>query len=115
MSEILIKIEIDNNNDIKISNDKEKSSFTISYEKKYISAVSVYDVLAYKPGYVYRFEENGIDEKTDDKVKRYYNEIVGMLKRISDGVSALDIIDPDEDINAIDSLTDDETENSLPF
>ena len=114
MSVILIKIEIGDNNDITISNKKTETSFVISYEKKYISAASVYDVLAYKPGNKYCFDECGIDEKTDDKVKRYYNEIVSMFKKIGDGVSMLDINDPDSDIKEIDSV-EDESYDNLPF
>ena len=115
MSEILIRIEIDNNNDICISNENTGASFTISYENKYISASSIYDVLSYKTGDVYVFKEVGIEEKTEEKVKQYFKEIVNMFDKIRDEISSLTIKDPDDDISEIDYSDDESNAADLPF
>lgn len=114
MSVIIISFEIDSNNDIKIFNENNGNSLIVSYEKKYISALSVYDVLSYKSGDKYQFKELGIEKISDGKIVEYFNEIVNMFKKICNEVSSLTIKDPDDDISEIDSL-DEEGYDDLPF
>jgi hypothetical protein len=82
-----IKVKMETNKDIKITNAETGNDYIIKYDDKKISAKSIYQILNYSVGQKYS-PKNDSGEIADDKDKKYfegvYEMISNILKEISD-------------------------------
>ncbi|MFI3260670.1 MAG: hypothetical protein R3Y21_04355 [Mycoplasmatota bacterium] len=85
---IKIKINIDEDNNIKIKNDKNSNEVQIMYSDKKINAIDIYNILSYSAGNQYSLETN-VDDIEEEKIKLYFNDIISLINSIIDDINSL--------------------------
>ena len=110
MKEMKIKIIMDDNHDITITNESTSKKTIIDFEKKSLNAAKIYDVLDYNTDSSYRIESN-IDEIEDSNEKDYFYEIVEILIDIANELNNLN--SPDNEADSDNSDAEEFSTNNL--
>ncbi len=105
MTETVINLNIDDSNNIIISNESNGNTYMIDYANKEINATKIYELLSYNENVQYNTKSN-VEILDDGNVKDYFNEIILIIKKITDELNALNSEDDDDnrsDENEVDS------------
>lgn len=86
MNEMKIKLIMNAEKDIVITNEGTNASLTITSKEKNITAPSIYDLLSYQPLSTYKIENN-LEEITDENDKRYFTEVISLFNSIISDVN----------------------------
>ena len=106
MNAMKISLTMNEDKSIIIKNVSNNKSFKIDYENKTITAIDIYNILAYEPGVIYEIESN-LDIVTDENDKTYFLDIINLIKSITKEVNEMS-----KDNNAENIEIDEEIEHS---
>lgn len=88
MTEIIIKLNMNDKYDITISNKNNDKEITINYKEKKINAIDIYELLSYNENIFYSIESN-IDEIVEGNEKDYFNEIIFLMYGIINEINEI--------------------------
>lgn len=123
MTEIEIELHMEENYDIKISNNTSGKEFIVKYSDKKINASDVYDLLTYQDDFVYESKSN-IEDIEEGNQKDYFNEILTIMNDIIKNINELNNSDKnncdseesiEEEIDNNELIPDELDEIDLPF
>ena len=123
MTEIEIELYMEENYDIKITNNTVGKEFIVKYSDKKISASDVYDLLTYQDDFLYKLKSN-IEIINVGNEKDYFNEILIIMNDIVKELNELnnsiknndDLVETSEEEIHNDELVPDESDEvEIPF
>ncbi len=98
MIEMLINVLMDENFNIRITNEYTKNNLEIDFAKKEINAYDLYTLLAYSIDVKYEVKNN-IQSVAEGNEKDYYQEILTIIENIADELNQLNEDNVFEDKN----------------
>ena len=107
MKKIIIKIEMDDKNDVILLNEQTEKSKKIEFTTKKINAFDIYELLDYKKDNNYQIITN-IETIEDGNEKDYFAEIINLIEGINEEVNELVTEEKNEEINDKDEQTNGE-------
>lgn len=81
MTKITIKLNIDQGNNISITNTKTNKKIEIKYSDRRLNAKDVYNIFGYEKGNSYEIQSD-IDDVQDKGIKDYYNVVIKLFDDI---------------------------------
>lgn len=88
---IKIKISLDGDDIIIHNDDAPDNNIRIGGDDKTIKAIDIYKLLNFKDGNEYEIEHDEIGEN-QSPVKDYYDDVVDLLKQITDEINGMEIL-----------------------
>lgn len=95
MIEINVKLTMSEEGNILIECGSE-NKYTINFEDKIINAQKIYNLLDYKPEYIYKLISN-IEDIEDDRMKEYFEDVIDLIQKITNDINELNEIDIEEE------------------
>lgn len=95
MIEISLNLTMDEKGNILIECGSE-NKYTINFEDKIINAQKVYNLLGYKPEYIYNFSSN-IEVVEDVRMKEYFEDVIDLFQKIVNDINELNESDIEEE------------------
>lgn len=95
MIEINVKLTMSKEGNILIECGTE-NKYTINFEDKIINAQKVYNLLDYKPEYIYKLSSNVADIE-DDRMKEYFEDVIDLIQKITNDINGLNETDIEEE------------------
>ena len=94
MIEINIKLTMSEEGNILIECGTE-NKYTINFEDKIINAQKIYNLLDYKPEYIYKLSSN-VEDIEDDRMEEYFEDVIDLIQKITNDINELNEIDIEE-------------------
>lgn len=95
MNETRIKLVMDNQNDITVTNMTNNNNFVILYSDKTIAALSIYQLLSYQLNTTYVIDSN-VTDIIEEKINAYYSDIIELFDDITKEISDMAEINDEE-------------------
>lgn len=95
MIEISVKLTMGEEGNILIECGTE-NKYTINFEDKIINAQRVYNLLDYKPEYIYKLSSN-IEDVEDIRMKEYFEDVIDLIQKITNDINELNEKDIEEE------------------
>lgn len=112
MNVMKIKLVMDAQKNITVTNLTSNKSFVISYSDKTVTAPNIYNILDYQLNSTYDIESN-VDDITDENDKTYFLDIISLIDNIKNDINDMadttnenqtETTETDEDTNADDDF-----------
>ncbi len=103
MIEISVKLKMGGEGNILIECGTE-NKYTINFEDKIINAQSIYNLLNYKPEYIYKVSSN-IEDIEDNRMKEYFEDVIDLIQKIVRDINELNEKNIEEGNTSIDDVS----------
>lgn len=113
MNEMKIKLVMDAQKNITVTNLTTDKNFVISYTDKTITAPNVYQLLNYQLNSTYTIDSN-IEEITDENDKTYFSDIITLLNDITTEINDM-AENTDDELGEAEEVEENNDNDFLPF
>ena len=114
MTKIVIKLIMNDNFDIEMTNSLTSVKKEISFLTKNINAFDVYELFGYKNDYIYDIESN-VDDITDGNEKDYFKEVISLVENIKNEINKINDKKEEVPVEESTSVSSDESVDDIKF